>query len=261
MTAISVVTATFRPGAFLLEQAKGLMRQTFTDFEWIIVDDLHAERAEDFANLIAASTFPVRHIPPRVLKQEFAAASAWNSAFPYCRGELCYFMNDYVGLAPDVLARHWALYQQYGPDVIISGPLTAMAGATQAEGRPADVMLTDKVGEITTVEKIRRYYWAGRNDSAPLARILEANGFDERCDGAHGGQDVELAMRLVNLGCRYLVDHEAMAFEYPHQKGKIEPGHAVDWKELFASAQGGRTWAPNAWIIKDAREAVLGSAR
>ena len=255
MVKISVITATYRTQVldgrdFLLSQAKGLAEQTFQDFEWIVIDDLYGYRDITFGE---EGITPVWYGPPRGgVKTHFAAASAWNTGFIHAQGELVYFMNDYIGLSPLVLERHWQLYQDYGPKVIISGRLVGMK--CEPEVRKPEQGVGDQVGEVVSEEYIRRWYWAGRNDSAPLESILDANGFDERCDGAYGGQDCELAMRLVRLGCRYLIDEREPAYEYVHPGRKPSPGQGVHWQELFASASAGRTWAPNDWVIREHRE-------
>ena len=63
--------------------------------------------------------------------------------------------------------------------------------------------------------KIGHFWWAGRNDSAPLEAILSLNGFDENFDGRSGGFDGDLGARLVAYGCKYLVDREAPSYELP----------------------------------------------
>ncbi|MBU0777977.1 hypothetical protein KKF82_06945, partial [Patescibacteria group bacterium] len=61
------------------------------------------------------------------------------------------------------------------------------------------------------------WWWAGRNDSAPLEALLEINGFDEDFDGAYGGVDGDAARRLMHgAGCRYLVDTLAPCYELSH---------------------------------------------
>ena len=46
-----------------------------------------------------------------------------NTGLAAARGKLVYIMADYMYLHPRCLERHWAIYQEYGPKVFISGPL------------------------------------------------------------------------------------------------------------------------------------------
>ncbi len=60
------------------------------------------------------------------------------------------------------------------------------------------------------------WWWCGRNDSAPLEVLLDVNGLNEAFDGTHGGADGEVAHRMMQIGCRYLVDTTAPCYELIH---------------------------------------------
>ena len=66
------------------------------------------------------------------------------------------------------------------------------------------------------------WWYAGRNDSAPLAMLRAAGGLQESRPGFHGGMETELAARMMKLGCRYLVDRVAPAYILPHPSRKPE---------------------------------------
>ncbi|GAH86423.1 unnamed protein product, partial [marine sediment metagenome] len=64
------------------------------------------------------------------------------------------------------------------------------------------------------------WFWAGRNDSAPLEALLDINGWDEAFDGRPGGVDADLGARLMKYGCRFLVDRELPCYMLPHPARK-----------------------------------------
>lgn len=66
------------------------------------------------------------------------------------------------------------------------------------------------------------WWYAGRNDSAPVAMLKAAGGLVESRPGFHGGMEVELAARMMALGARYLVDRVAPAYILPHPTRKPE---------------------------------------
>lgn len=86
-------------------------------------------------------------------------------------------------------------------------------------GQMATVSLERDVYECTSPA----WWYAGRNDSAPLDLLRAAGGMEER-PGVHGGLEVELAARMMALGARYLVDRVAPAYILPHPTRKPEKG-------------------------------------
>lgn len=260
---ITVVTHTFRPNQFLENQAAWLALEDFppAEMEWIIVDDLYEERHEWVMNLKVA--FPVLHVPPRILSLTFDAIGAWNTAFIYAQGALVHIMSDTILPTPKVLSRHWDLYQQYGPRVMIMGPLadyTWTGAAVPWHHRESDVDLDKTVGEVLSDSFISRFAWFGRNDSVARDLVLEANGMDERMSGMLGGGDAELGIRLKHLGCRFLLDKLEYGYMVP-RGGQHKPGISPNpiWESLVRDAQTKRTqWAPNIWSIRAERERTGG---
>lgn len=174
---VTVITATYRVDDMLERQAACLEDQTLDDFEWVVVDDHYAERVPP------ETSFPLTFVPPREMKDMFAPASAWNTGFLYANGDLAYFLNDYMLLTPRVLERHWGLFERYGPAVLISGPinpppLTEAHRSPQRniEGRQGPIVLDHDTTETKDWDHIKRWYWAGRNDSAGMAKCFEVNG-------------------------------------------------------------------------------------
>lgn len=250
---ITVLTATYRPWNFLEEQFKALHAQTMAieDLEWVIVDDLLPNRGYD---LTSTRPLRIRHIAPKTPKDTYACSSAWNTGLIYARGELVYLMNDYVLPSKRCLERHWELYQGFGPKVILSGAIKDNGERDTAKMQP----IRDGLYEITDTDLLKRWWWAGRNDSAPLEAMLDVNGWDERLDGAHGGHDVQLGIRLFRSGCRYLYDTEAPVYEETSRPGRKQdsPEAPESWEGLFYEGANGALWAPNSQNIREERACV-----
>lgn len=68
----------------------------------------------------------------------------------------------------------------------------------------------------------KKWWYAGRNDSAPLALLRQAGGLEETNQWQHGNLDIELQERMANLGGFYLVDRRAPCFILPHPTRKRE---------------------------------------
>ena len=253
MAKITVLTATFRDWDFLLKQRDALEDQTFQDFEWVIVDDLLATGQRAFK---VQAGFLVTHVPPSHYSVYMAEANAKNTGLLFADGELVYLMNDYVLPSPKVLERHWELYQTYGPKVMISGPLI---GETARDRRP-EFMVGDGVGKVSYDHLNSNQFtefWAGRNDSAPLAALLGVNGFEETIDGGKGGIDLEIALRMAHWGCEHLVDQREWAAEVLHRYYQTSKegydGHY--WVALYQKVkQERRIVSMNSWNIAHERE-------
>ena len=223
---LTVLTSTYK--LFMKEQQiEALTKQTFKDFEWVIVDDSY-EQNKGFT-----CSFPVIHMPPNEIVPYFALASCFNDGLVRASGKYVFFMNDYIIPSPTCLARHWEVQEKMG-GCILSGRTLAV------DGMPATVdgkltMLKDYRMSIFDTETIKskdagdglrevgrdgiQCWWSGRNDSAPLQAMLDCNGFEEAFDGRWGGQDADMSQRLMTYGLKYYVDTKSFCTEYEHQRG------------------------------------------
>lgn len=252
---ISVVTTSVRPWDRLQMQLQDLMAQTFDDFEWIIKDDVRDRRPP----VIPSAKFPIVYTPAgEGVVDYFAPALGQNTCLRYVQGELVFFMNDYVRMTPGVLARHWELYRQYGPKVVISGTMLQAEGHAPIAERKGDVELDSGVSEALGLESRAVWlYSSGRNDSAPLEELLDINGLDESFDGDRGGMDVDVAQRLMMNGCRFLVDAQTPCYDYPHHGAEFPWDKKLTMEGYWGAVGGGwrpkSVWANNKVNLKEVR--------
>ena len=231
---ISVLTCTCRD-LILKYQAAALEAQTLKDIEWVIVDDIYDQRV-DFVKKVDVS-FPITHIPPQFIKDYYAGGVAANDGLIHCSGEYIYFMADYVMPMIQTLQRCYDIQTKYG-GVMLSGralkvtfPVTDLIPNYNKKIEGSDYRLylfekrffDTKEVESDILEIFRagvQNWWAGRNDSAPLKAIIECNGFDEAMDGRWGGEDADLANRLMTYGLRFLFDKSSCVLEFKHKSGE-----------------------------------------
>ncbi|MDD4984413.1 MAG: glycosyltransferase family A protein [Dehalococcoidales bacterium] len=172
MPKITVLTITWKPG-YIDTMVDALKAQTFHDFEWVLVDDLYGLR-KDMVKELVGGAFQFTHLPPRWISEYSQTAVANNTGLTHSRGELIYFMADYIYPHPKCLWRHWQIYEKYGPDLMISGPildrLTA-AGRSTWTGAPP-VTITVRAGdEVFTYD-----------ESTPPLDIDITEGYDKPSD-------------------------------------------------------------------------------
>ena len=283
-TKVSILTPTYRDSALLHTLGGWLQEQVFQDFEWLLLDDLYEQRKEE----VTSWGFPfLRHL--QAWPSEVRAPSAViNHGLVQARGDLIYFLADYMQPTPGVLARHWALYQRLGPKVMIGGPLlisecpTCMMEKKEIWPSPEETIWVTRcsgcgvpmvflhqrnfefdlgggIGEIKNAELMRQTWWVGRNESVPLQCLLDINGLDETLDGRGG--DCEMGTRLRNLGCRFIIDRVEPAIMHPHNSagkpsGPRLPEALVPENPLWMKVLAGETWAPNTWNIRETRNAL-----
>lgn len=171
MIKVSVVCNTARPG-YIDTICESLSSQTMSQKEWelILVDDLHKQRHKAVREYLRGKIKNFKHISPRQMKDFFAACTAMNTGIIHSRGELVFFMNDYLYPPARCLERHWEIYSKHGPKIIIHGPLIdgiVASGRSVWQGAPAEPRLIIEEGQSF-------YFW---DLTPPIAVPLKA-GFE-----------------------------------------------------------------------------------
>ncbi len=232
MPDVSVITCTARECP-LTVSASALGAQTYKDFEWIIVDDLFPTRAEAIGRMAKEHHLAIRYMPPYKLVPYFGYASAANTAIAMAAGRICYFMMDYSIPVSYALERHLSVHNGLGPRTLVSGrtfePKPEWTGTEdwkpdwegdhiwQRDGALRWAFFSSK-NEVETGcfrSLHSELWWAGRDDSAPTALLLELGGLEELFDGGHGYQDSEFGVRVNMLGGWHVFDTVSMTMELP----------------------------------------------
>lgn len=241
---VSVVTPTYRPVSYWERQLGWLQAQSLLPglFEWVIVDDLWESSRTTVLNWSAG--FTIRHMPPESVTEFMSVSSALNDGIRASTGQLIYFMADYMQPLPGTLHRHVQLYDVYGPNVFIGG-------AVLPHERRWETLISSDVAEVKSPGLARGAFWGGRNDSASRDALVAVNGFDERLDGYRGAMDADLAHRLLNYGCRFIIDRQLATGAGMHGHDQSKPSRGEQernplWPAISAKVVGGESWANHA---------------
>lgn len=193
-------------------------RQTFRDFELIIVDVLHAYRPTYFEGL--KLSFPLLHIPDKKgpFKDERLTriCSARNTGIMYARGQFLVTGDDGEEWSPDAFQRFvgWIkrcmgatgrLYRDAG-----SGPVSV-------DSRFVAYRMPD-TGVSRMVMAASAGYLGGTLTMTPMPVMLRCNGFDELFDGSRQLEDADLAYRLGAARLRVALDGAVKVVEYAQKK-------------------------------------------
>jgi len=236
-----------------------LAKQTFTDFELIIVDALYGQRRgmHDFSNL----PFSVKHIPPDPRHSFWLKKGLWNvcgmlnTAILHAEGDLIVRLDDCCEFEEWYLQRFWEEYQSGWFPMAMhirynSGEPARVTKEYFEEGYEAKYaqMPTEDRGTLLkriygengivrdtrwpTVEKHGRMKappeWFYGYSSFSLEAALKVNGFNELFDGTKGQEDQDLGVRLALAGYRdtFLLDRNLWVIEHEHLPAMVESPQA-----------------------------------
>jgi len=130
MPLISVIVPTLRVGGLDILFA-GLEKQTFRDFELVLVDSLWKYRHDVVVEKSASYSFPITYVEP--IDNPFPVNSyqrCVNSGLAHASGRIAYFTCDYSWLPPNCLEEHSKFHAS-------SDGNTAMLGVCHLLGLPA----------------------------------------------------------------------------------------------------------------------------
>jgi glycosyltransferase involved in cell wall biosynthesis len=201
--AVSVIIPTYQCGRYVCRAVDSVLRQTFTDFELIVIDDGSSDgTAEALASYGARIRYQWQ--PNRGL------AAARNAGIRLCRGAAVAFLDaddwwrrDHLAVLTEALARH--------PEAVLAStcPRSHVAGRQKAgEARLVDAL------PLTLIDHV-----AGLQDCLAVRRehLLAIGGFNEALPVA---EDVELCLRLAARGPFSFVRRRTVVRQYT--RGSLE---------------------------------------
>lgn len=243
MPAASVLISTYNEPQWLEWVLLGYSRQTFTDFEMIVVDD--GSQADTRARIDALRPrlpYPLQHYWQP--DEGYRKCTAMNRGIAMALSDYLVFSDGDCVPRADFLACHMAMRE---PRRYLSGgysklPMALSHRITRDDvvaGRATDYAWLAANGLKRHTLKLRtRAPWMqtllnrvtpvaprfhGHNASAWKADVLRVNGWDERMQ--YGGQDLELGERLNHAGVRgKTIRYSAVCVHLEHERPHRLPG-------------------------------------
>jgi glycosyltransferase involved in cell wall biosynthesis len=198
--------------------AENCIRQTFTDFELIVVDLVWRRRKRWLEDNFGELPFPVLHIPDKesVFRDLMLTriCTARNTGLMYARGQCVVFTDDCQEWTTNALERlhDWGK-KNHGATLRLfrdkgRGPYEddsrweahELTGTTRTK-----VVGADGIG-----------YMGGTMSMAPVDKMVECNGWDEMFDGSRQLEDADMARRLGAAGLKMALEPHAHVTEFSH---------------------------------------------
>jgi glycosyltransferase involved in cell wall biosynthesis len=208
--AVTVITTAYNVSAFIGEALSSVFAQTFTDYEFVVVND----GSEDEQELNAALA-PYRESIVYLSQQNRGLAAARNAGLQIARGRYAAFLDADDVWEPDFLKQQVEFIEREGYDLVYTDAL--LFGDPSFEGQTF-MDIAPSQGEVTFRSLI-----SGECNiigSAVLARrqaLFDAGLFDENLRNA---QDFDLWIRMALCGARLGYQRQVLA-RYRYREGSL----------------------------------------
>jgi hypothetical protein len=252
----SVCTITVRYGG-LDWQAEMLARQTFKEFEWLIVDALYHERKEEVKKLAHEKGLHIIHLPEPKLGYKTVPnrTSNWNELLKYIDTPYTICLEDWHIIPDNFIEKHYH-YLSNGIDSIAfrwvrtnymayhdsyesffeKATLANLQDNSISESDKFDVRALNILKSLNTDDKafngriflIPPSWWWPNTLSIKTEFLIKVGGFDQTFDGGTGGEDVDIANRLSKLGIKFFYDPSIITFHINHGGDRL-PSIKRDW--------------------------------
>lgn len=231
---ISVLNLTNRPGGIDVLWAN-MKRQTFTEWELIIVDGRWREREKEVKNYINDPRLTYIRQSDKREGAYTNLAHADNEGFAACRGKLVVLLQDYIWIPPYSLDKFWEAHLALKGNALISGVghqydhpgkdfISDPNGKITVfkepfEGRPENQVWTDPRMRTDqgTFYETSPVNWEANYAAIPRRALEDLGGMDEEYDFVGFAYDnVNIAQRAEMLGYKTYLDqtNECRAIEH-----------------------------------------------
>lgn len=217
---VSVITLTIRTGWWNI-MANNLSKQTYKNFEWIIIDDYKEDRSDIAEKYAKKYDLDIKYIrgdkAKGKYKRKYGLVRANNISWEVAEGDLLVYLQDFILIPDNGLERIVGLHRHH-PDALIA-PVDQYYFATEANRDNKEDWWD---GEINIIDEFswrnNRVMFNGirKSDSPyefemnyagiPKHIIEDLNGWWEYYDDALGFDNTEIAFRALERGYELIVD-------------------------------------------------------
>lgn len=196
---VSVVCITAREKPGLGRLLDSLREQSFdrNEFELVYGDRLWRDRDDDVRALLVESGLRYKYIRDEPTQLGPCPAGARNACIAAAEGEWIISIDDLTFLEPDVIEKHYGLYQA-GFDAVAGSYLSTI---DEGEYQMEDARVTNDGGIVSPTDHTVWMCWWGLHTGFSKGAWEKVNGYDETFDGVYGMEDIDFGHRLKMAGC------------------------------------------------------------
>lgn len=188
---VTVLTVTKR-GGWAKIAVDSLNKQTFKDFNWVIVYEVDNILPEDI-RILNKSGIPITLVQAPKKKRASNLNASDNAGLKACTGTYVMFFQDLIILEPNCLEKFMKLAK---PDLF----LTSLTKNPEGDEEDPRYTWQDEVRECYPQE------WEENVALAPMKAFKELGGYDEEYDNGWAWNNCNVAERAEILGYRFLLD-------------------------------------------------------
>jgi GT2 family glycosyltransferase len=221
---VTVYTPTIRRGFWNL-MGDNLNKQTYKNFEWLIVDDYPEDRSAIAKEYATKYNLDIKYLraDPRKKVRTYGLAHANNTVLAHATGELLVFLQDFILIPLDGLEQIVTLYRK-NPNAIQSLPdmyFELKDGKIDITKEDWFDGKTDVIGKF--IRQNIRIQNAGLRKSTncrdaeqnygaiPIHIVKELGGWWEFFDEALGYDNDDIALRALKTGYEIIIDETNVA--------------------------------------------------
>ena len=216
---ISVVFSVYNTGKYLPKAMDAMLRQTYTDFEILIVDDGSTDGSSETCEQQAA-----RRPGTRVIhKENGGLSSARNAGMAEARGEFVIFPDPDDWVEPDYLEKLVSIREKSGADLSVCGHFDHIDGKIRVWNKgavPAVLNQEEALERLMRPDSYCGYAW---NKLYRLDRIREHSLLFDRELGMV--QDLHFAVRYFLL-CGSVAYDPVPLYHYNHDSGGVTASYS-----------------------------------
>lgn len=213
MIKVSVIIPTYNRDKVLIDTIKSVLKQKFSGFELIVVDQTlqHDKETKRYINKYKGKKFSYYLVSPPSLP------AARNFGFKKAKGEIVIYIDDDVVLDDGFIQAHFDSYQLYNIGVV--------AGRVKQKGKKVSSELaylrktSFGAGNFNYLKMTFAQTPQGCNMSFRKDVLRKAGGFDTNFIGNAMREETDLAFRLRKLGYQTLFNPKASLYHHFYPTG------------------------------------------
>jgi hypothetical protein len=199
MPKVTVLTVSRRIGWEKMA-AWELKKQTFQDFDWVIV-------TENDLDIHPYCPTQVRAAPPKTRQSNLNASL--NEGLRHCKGDYVILYQDFIELQADCFEK---LLKLATPNTFVT-TLTLNPPGTEPDPRAVPG---------TPPHDCWPERWEANVAIAPMGILRYLGGFDEEYDNGWSWDNCNIAVRAAALGCQFIIDPTNNPQLLPHDRSDIK---------------------------------------